>query len=389
MQNADFLPSTSEKGACRMECRAFTGEAIRMEAAEIAAITAFLESLIGAEDKPNDKGQAILANMRDSHAENLISLDLLREFLRDCVHALAEKNPPDDDPLAILAIVEAVSRGRGHSRQARHYLRACKPATPVPNGARLSNTMKTESFHRFLLNEAYKQADTLGMSRVQPPIPVNSPSGLADYQEWLSELAETADWFRPSGNIGLPLPTPWNCWLSTDQFGLDANAPAYGPAQAAEQARDELGLIDYGRGAFLLRLSFSAASLGKISHCETARPGFSDLGNSRFRVRHASAQATSYAKQGWGATVHLKKLAESYTDVAGAPERVTTALPLAMLEEVRLELLGEVASRRGATAADDDQAHLRRLLNGRASEDIKTYLINAISQGAMPNGKHD
>lgn len=144
---------------------------------------------------------------------------------------------------------------------------------------------------------------------VLPLVPNNSPSGLRDYRTRLSEVTADPAWSKPAATIGIPLPAPSNCWITSDQFDDEPNAPQY-PDDSATEARDKLGLIDNGEGKFLLRLSFLASSLANLPGNELARPVFSDLGNSRFRVHQSSSRAKIFAQQGWGATTHLGKLSE-------------------------------------------------------------------------------
>lgn len=301
-----------------------------MTSVEKTSIENFLDKL-----QSTPRGRAVAVNMYETYAENLAPPDTLSAFLLDC--AQSHEASPSTDALEIVA---DVSCGYGHAKQG--YLRLCKQESFTSVGTeRLSNTMNTVSFHRFLLDEKYK-AGSAGLPVVLPKIPGSSPSALRDYQARLAEVTADPAWVKSAAVLGKPLPTPSNCWITSDRFGKNADAPEY-TDDPATQARDELGLIDNGDDGFLLRLSFLASSTAKIPYNELARPVFADLGNSRFRVRHSSSRAVEFATHGWGATTHLGKFGDStYSDSTGVCERVSSALPVADLEFLTVEFLGKV-----------------------------------------------
>jgi len=310
-------------------------------------------------------------NMYESWASNLVSANILSSFLHDCART-HEASPGTDT----LTIVEDVSCGYGAA--SKSYLRQCRQGQfPSVDMERLSNTMNTVNFHSFLLDDKYKSGGG-GLPVVLPKIPVHSPSGLRDYQARLSQVTADPVWKNPGATIGRPLPHPSNCWITTDQFGEDPNAPTY-PDDAATEARDKLGLIDTASGSFLLRLSFLASSTTKVPDNEFVRPTFSDLGNSRFRVSQSSSRATMFAKQGWGATVHLGMLGYiNHNESTGASERVSSALPLDILESLTVELLGRVANDRGTGVHDNDDAYAKELEAGQTTTAIKNNLLSIL-----------
>jgi hypothetical protein len=278
-----------------------------------------------------------MVNMLDSHTHGLYSSSNLQAFLLDCVRTYETGTV---SPANVASIVEDVSSGYGVGK--RSYLRQSKQtAFSSTDPQRLSSTIKTESFFGFLLDKRYKDGAS-GLPVVLPPIPASSPSGILDYKKRLADITSDTAWYDATAAIGRPLPDPSNCWITTDLFGPDVSAPSY-TGDPATEARDELGLVDYGDGSFLLRLSFQASSLAKLKPCELARPSFSDLGNSRFRVSQSSRHATEYAAAGWGATVHLGKFGDkAFVDSTGASERVATSLPLSALDGLTVEFLGRV-----------------------------------------------
>lgn len=341
------------------------------------SIDSFLDKL-----QSTARGRAMAVNMYETYAENLVPLDTLSAFLLDC--ARTHEALPSTDAVKI---VQDVSCGQGHGKQC--YLRLCKKEPFSSVGTeRLRHTMKTVTFHTYLLDEKYKACNE-GLPVVLPKAPISSsPSALRDYRERLAEVTADPTWKKSEANLGTPhpnssldnqLPNSTICWFTSDRFGKDVGAPKY-PGDPATEARDELGLIDNGDGNFLLRLSFLASSTAKIPNNELARPIFSDVGNSRFRVRHSSSRAAEFAKHGWGATTHLGKFGDSeFSDSTGVCERVSSALPIADLEFLTVEFLGRVTKDRGMEMHDDDEAYAKELHAGRSEATIKNILLSILS----------
>lgn len=147
----------------------------------------------------------------------------------------------------------------------------------------------------------------------------------------------------------------------------------------ATESRDKLGLIHHQHGSFLLRLNFAASSLAKLESCEVARPTFSDLGNSHFRVRQSSKRAEEYYAAGWGATVHLAKFGPSaFDEITGVAERISSSLPLSGLDSLDVTFLGKVEGNRGTTNHDDDEAFAHDSQDGRTAVEIRTRLLTIV-----------
>ena len=342
-----------------------------MIARDYDAVVRFLDSL-----RTTPRGRALAVNMLDSHKAGLCPTSNLRDFLVDCGRTLQEAQTRAV-PADAVAIVEDVSSGHGVDK--RTYLRQCRQSLFAPTDTHtLSNTLKTDTLWRFLVATRYKDPATSGLPVVLPPIPVNSPSGTLEYRKRLAEVTSDPAWYEPAATIGRPLPHPSNCWLTSDLFDPDTAAPKY-PDDAATEARDQLGLIDYSDGTFLLRLTLAPSSLGALHGCEIARPTFSDLGNSRFQASQSSPRAAAYAARGWGATVHLGKFRAGLGEATGAAERVSTSLPLSALHSLRVDFLGPVKGERGRTKHDDDDAFAAHLEAGRSSQEIRDALLSLLT----------
>lgn len=327
------------------------------------SIESFLNMLSG-----TSRGKIFLANMHASFAQDLVSVEKLKEFLTCCASALEEQ--PAKNPVQLAEDVSS-----GEDATGKHYLRQCRvePFTPESE-QQITNTLNSVSFHSFMLNDKYKDGSR-GLPVVLPMIPVDSDSGADEYRDRLRTITSDAAWKKAGATIGKPLPIPTNCWVTSNHFDLDPDAPDY-PDDPATRARDELGLIDTVEGSFLLRLSFSSRELASISGHELARPVFSDLGNARFRVHQTSPRAVTYAAQGWGATTHLGKFGNPrQSDSTGVCERVSSALPLAELNSLAVELLGKVTSDVGIEAHDSDEAYAIELLAGNSEQSIKEALL--------------
>lgn len=311
-------------------------------------------------------------NMLASVEQGLVASDRLKEFLSFCAKRLDQE--PGKNPIII---IEDVSCGENDAN--RRFLRQCRSRPFADDETKkLSNTMNSVSFHRFVLNSSYKSGKNV-LPVVLPPIPVDSESGIAEYRERLSLITKESDWKALGAMIGRPLPEPANCWITSDHFGIDKSSPLY-QSDPGTQARDELGLIDNVEGDFLLRLNFLAKDIASICEHEMARPVFSDLGNRRFRVYQSSSRAIAYARDGWGATMHLGKFRNtaSHNEYTGACERVSSALPLESLSSLTVELIGKVKRGAGEEAHDNDDGYAEELLGGRDKQSIKAELLKKI-----------
>lgn len=321
---------------------------------DLNSIVAFLEAL-----QRTVEGRNAASNMLDSCNEGIFPPDALLDFLKECSQV--------QNGLSPIQIFEYVCMGSGSKSK---YLRLCRQS---PFGSSdpqtLSNTVNTTNFNRHLLNRRHK-APSVGAVFILPGKPTNSPSGIAEYEATLKHIMSNPDWYEPGASIGRV-----NCWVTTNEFGPDPDDPPYG-SDHATQVRDALGLIDQVDGTFLLRIRFPAAAVPLLTNFETARPTFSDLGGSRFRVSHGSPRASEYAKEGWGATVHLGKFGnKNFTNSTGESERVLPSIPLSELKSIDVHLLGRVQYDRGVTPnTDDGEAFALLLEAGRTTDEIRSLM---------------
>lgn len=330
-------------------------------------IAAFVDRLC-----ESSRGLVIAVNMLDSceHGANLSEVALLREFLADC----ALSDDPSQSAEHCLKVIADVSAGASPAR--RSYLRRLRQQIAETTDL-VTNVVKAETFHRFILSESAKM--TNGLRGVLPLTPAPYDDDLAEYEEIFTSLVARGDWYRSDATLGRPQSASSNCWLSTDRFGADDDAPAYN-GDPATQARDELGLVDYERGSCLIQFKIAEGALAVLAEVEVARPVFSDLGNSRFRVDQRSERAQRYAQAGWGATVHLGKLrGRRHTDMTGAPERVASPVPLAKVAGVTARFLGRVTSRAYETSDRDPEIEFRDwVLGSRTHDQVRAAVLQSI-----------
>jgi hypothetical protein len=305
----------------------------------------------------SDLGRTIAVDIWDALRSRTINTATVTQFLLDCAKTCTRDG---STPLVAVNSVRLVSLGQGHGR--REYLRQCKqPHFDVSSKEMLSNTIATKNFNRYVLSKEYK-----AKARLPTTLPLNPASTARRVKAYTSRLQRVTahpDWKQPAAVMGLPLTQPSNCWFTTDRFPEDPGSPSYPPHEAGTKVRDELGLHHYRARTVLLRYTFPASDLAALTHLVIARPMFADAGNTRFRSGQNSTRAAHFAQEGWGATVHLKKLLMNAgdPDTTGVSERVSHAIPLSDVRNLRVSYIGDVTEDRGRTPGiDDDRAFADR-----------------------------
>ncbi len=325
-----------------------------------------------------DRGLVMAANMVDSCTGDrpLIRAEFLRQFAQECVEA-ASVGMADAD---FVSLIDKVSIGAGPSRRGRLRSSRCRQ---LPKVEEIGTVLKCETFHRFLLSKAYKEDDEL--PEALPLVPRSSASGADEYRDALERITANANWCEDAAALGRPYPDAANCWVSTDHFGPDGEAPVYDKDKGeATRRRDELGLSHYRSGANLLRVRVPTTSISQLAGVEIARPVFSDGGNPHFVVAQRSPRAQLFAESGWGATLHLGKLrAGPMGCVAGAPELVTSPLKVKELGSVAIEYLGEVSIPPPGDPPDAGKT-VRPLVLGERTPDVILKELLRLLQVANP-----
>lgn len=327
-------------------------------------VTKFINEL-----ESNSVGKIILINMWDSVFSGLVGKVFVKAFIYECVQ-LKKNNPT----WSCLQVFKDVSLQRDSSDNPI-FLRKSQTRSAVTDGIWWTNMVPWTSWFEY---HADKQRIDADYGLPIPPISAGvTRSQIPRAQAYFDAVTAVSNWWHPNtGNLGLPLPAPSNCWVSCDAFST-LPLPATGTVDPATESRDALGLIGSEMGAMLVAYKFSANSAKLSSGGDVVRPNFADLGNSRFRAYSKEAQALTFAAGGWGCTVHLAKIAQGKrANTAGRPEKVSKALPIASLHNLSVSILGYVACSRGSSAKDDDDAFVRHLLRRRKIETIQRKLIN-------------
>ncbi len=216
------------------------------------------------------------------------------------------------------------------------------------------------------------------------------PDDERSYCAKLARATSGKDWYNDAGTLGKPLSHPPSMpssypryvWF-TDELRLKVEtAKDKGGGTEATKARDALGLIDTRDNTYLLSLLFPAEQLHAIPGLKMARPGFSDMGNSRFAIYLGKGGQPAYSNN-WGFTAHLGKIGGRGTrKIGGVPERICSPIQLTQIgNSLNIRPLGWVIGSRGMDAGVDDDAVFIAALRGRSTlGSIKRNLMTLANQ---------
>ncbi|HWY20837.1 MAG TPA: hypothetical protein VNX26_06415 [Candidatus Acidoferrum sp.] len=298
----------------------------------------------------------------------VVSEDQIKEFVNACVSAVPSGDPED--------IFQEVCKRDDGTKVLFFGLAAIKK-NKVNGRARLSSTVKTDTFHRFLLARSFKTARPGLVSKVLDHAP-RTPDEAREYVDELRKITSTAGWSEPGATLGKPFPEPLYCWFTlTTSLARSVSKKSPSVTKATE-ARDALGLIDSVDGEHRLEISFPAKLLKSSPDLITARPTFADGGNSRFAAFQDGTVAQTNNSRGWGTTVHLEKLAKGDRDLSGLPERVSNSVPVSPTT-FTATYLGRVEGTRGLFAADDHATFEARLRGTTTVSEIVELLTKAVT----------
>lgn len=241
---------------------------------------------------------------------------------------------------------------------------------------RLSSTIKTDTFHTYLLSKSYKAAPPGLVSYVLDHAPA-TPDEQQEYKEELAMVTSLPDWYEPGTTLGKPFPNPLHCWFTlTSALERSAN----GKDCDATHARDVLGLVDCKDGEHRLEVRFLSQAIKGSPDVKVGRPTFADLGNARFAAFQNGYSPNQNHKRGWGTTVHLGKLAKNHQKIYGIPERVSTPVPITVIAGIIVTYLGKIAGTRGQLAKIDDHAAFEARLRGSITiPEIIESLLKAVT----------
>lgn len=244
----------------------------------------------------------------------------------------------------------------------------------------LVTTMDSTTFHEHIL----KRPKTVIKTTILDKPKSIDPADESAYRAKLLKAISGPGWARATATLGTPFPDPRHVWF-TDLSYLEAELLSVTTVDTdATKVRDALGLIETNANepltttnAYLLAIKFPSTMLHSIRDLKMARPGFADLGNRRYAL-YINREAESVYQNNWGVTVNLKKMREVPKQaINGLPERICSPIALSGVEtQVEVEPMGWVVGNRGdEVGVDDDEAFVKRLLNRRKIEDVKTQII--------------
>jgi hypothetical protein len=305
-------------------------------------------------------GELILVNIYLCLKKRLIKAAVLKCFLNDCINASPSKT-------ALQQFVE-VCRPLRSGRPAYFALKQVKMQDVDPNEV-LVNVVDVKNFGTYILNPSH--ADVLSRTL---PVGIRSLTDEERYDEYLSSV-EGTDWSIPGRCLGKPAPGQKNCWFTKrDEVDrLVGASTSY--AERANTTRDGLGLIQHGKGASLVSITFQASALHGGTGVEIGEPTFADGINRRYAASQPGSTHLFNCAEHWGTAADLRKFASKAPETCGLPERVCSPVPIDPTEFTP-KYLGTITGNRGDKAHDNDNAfsiHLRGSVSNPAM--IKFILL--------------
>jgi len=191
-------------------------------------------------------GELVLVNIYLCLKMRLIKAAVLKHFLNDCINASPSKTALQQ----FVEVCQPVSSGK----PAYFSLKQVKMRDVDPNED-LVNVIDVENFGTYILNPSH--ADVLNRAL---PVGIRSLDDEELYDRYMSSV-EGTDWSIPGRCLGKPAPGQKNCWFTKrDEFDrLVGASTSY--AEKANAARDGLGLIQHGKEASLVSITFPANAL--------------------------------------------------------------------------------------------------------------------------------
>lgn len=304
----------------------------------------------------SETGSIRLVNLFMCWQHKLVPEDQIRAFVNACSSATS------------VGAAEDVFRGvcmRDDGTQVLFFGLAEINKKGMRGNSRLSSTIKTETFHRFLLARTYKATPPGLVSKVLNPLP-RTVDEEQEFAEELKKIVASPTWVEPGASLGKPFPFPAFCWFTLTRELLRLGYAKSTRGTMATLARDALGLIDSKDGEHRLDMNFNAQWLKKSPDLKVARPTFADGGNDRFAAVLDDATSKRNNSRAWGTTVHLGKLAKKRKNISGLRERVSSPIPISA-KAFAVTYLGRVTNTRGLMVGVDDNAAFEARLRGSLS----------------------
>ncbi len=186
-------------------------------------------------------GMIKLINLFLSLEQKLVSQEILRSFLVDCISLGANTI---DDALADFDRVCELDDC---------YCALCR-ADPLSIGGNsiLLTSMDSYIFHEHILGRPKTKV------KLVLPFAPNSHDDADEraYRKALAQLTSYADWYEEAGTLGKPFPDAKYVWFTNLEYLKQELIADHSNANESTKVRDALGLINQGDDTYLLALQF-------------------------------------------------------------------------------------------------------------------------------------
>lgn len=146
-------------------------------------------------------------------------------------------------------------------------------------------------------------------------------------------------------------------------------------ANAANGARDLLGLVHKNHGEDMIALAFECPSL---SAGLLVRPTVADAGSHR-RFKTVADHQKNQTNKSWGFAADLEQFAAGKPNLDGLRERVVKPISFSELINIELIPLGKTDGSRGMSKNNDDDFEFsKRLMAGRTIDAINAELLSML-----------
>lgn len=308
-------------------------------------------------------GCTIACNIIDALEDDLVELDLVREYLQECFSSyLSETNCKTSASIA--ALFHWVGYCKDVDGHARFLFRCCTHTSMDKPKAPFSTVMPYRIFAGHLVDRsawnkrfgyrAPRDADcghpAVRMLCAHPNsfdgvYPLRRAESLGGYSQLF--------WITRSSRIQYITKS-----ISSDERGTRGT-----------RVRDYLGLIHREQNVPLVELRLKASKIFKKAR---ARPTFVEAGDHRrFKIRPDLPKNIKILD--WGFTADLLRLEQDKPSLDGAPEQVVEPIKTEELGEISCFLIGCVETTRGE---EDDDKFTERLMNSRTKDELVKRLLS-------------
>lgn len=305
------------------------------------------------------RGEIVACNILACLKAELLTSDVLKEFLKKCFEAYCED--PVSTPEELISQFDKVARGERPIATAsrRSFRFACtKQTRALEMNTYFSTIMEVGT----VIRHGLIKDSALGRSHAT--FLTNPDPADVNIKDAISGLNNRTDIYGINKSLGGNSHRPF-FWIAPSSFISDERS-SKSFYELGDTVRDLLGLIHIEENAPLIEICIPSDKLRVRKH---ARPTFIDAGDHR-RFRHMPDKKNSQKKSGWGWTVHLSSFAYGQHFLDGSPERIVETTDFNVSLNVKFESAGITKIARGNTMIDNDMAFARRISNDTNIPDI-------------------